>query len=182
MNMSLVGRQLELTEPIKAHVESAIESLKKYNLDIISVRAAVSPDDKGGKKGFSIEFSINLPHKNTIVVKQTYKDLYTAVDLAIERAQKVLRRHHDKIKTHKAIKVSEFANLSIPDFEDEHDNDIDSEIDEIVPMELDLYKPMDIEEALNMLKESNMQFYIFNDKDDKTRVLYKRKDNRYGLY
>ena len=181
MNMSLVGRQLELTEPIKAHIGSAIETLKKYNLDIISTRVAVSSDEKGGKKGFSVEFSINLPHKNTIVVKQKDKDLYAAVDLAIERAQKVLRRHADKIKAHKAVKVSEFANLSIPDFDDEHAEN-DSEIDEIVPMELDLYKPMGIEEALDMLKESNMQFYIFNDKDDKTRVLYKRKDNRFGLY
>jgi putative sigma-54 modulation protein len=180
MNMSLVGRQLELTEPIKAHIESAIESLKKYNLDIISTRVAVSADEKNGKKGFSVEFSINLPHKNTIVVKQKDKDLYAAVDLAIERAQKVLRRHADKIKAHKAVKVSEFANLNIPDTDDEHE--VDTEIDEIVPMELDLYKPLDIEEALEMLKESNMQFFIFNDKEDKTRVLYKRKDNRYGLY
>jgi len=180
MNMSLVGRQLELTEPIKAHIESAIESLKKYNLDIISTRVAVSADEKNGKKGFSVEFSINLPHKNTIVVKQKDKDLYAAVDLAIERAQKVLRRHADKIKAHKAVKVSEFANLNIPDTDDEHE--VDAEIDEIVPMELDLYKPLDIEEALEMLKESNMQFFIFIDKEDKTRVLYKRKDNRYGLY
>ncbi len=180
MNMSLVGRQLELTDAIKAHIESAVESLKKYNLDIIATRVAVSADERGGKKGFSVEFSINLPHKNTIVVKQKDKDLYAAVDLAIDRAQKVLRRHHDKITAHKAIKVSEFANLNIPSIDDELE--IDTEIDEIVPMELDLYKPMDIEEALDMLKESNMQFYIFNDKDDKTRVLYKRKDNRYGLY
>ena len=180
MNLSLVGRQLELTDAIKTHIESAVESLKKYNLDIIAVRVAVSSDDRGGKKGFSVEFSINLPHKNTIVVKQKDKDMYAAVDIAIERAQKVLRRHADKIKAHKAIKVSEFANLSIPSIDDELE--IDEEVDEIVPMELDLYKPMDIEEALDMLKESNMQFYIFNDKDDKTRVLYKRKDNRYGLY
>jgi len=181
MNMSLVGRQLELTDSIKSHIESAVETLKKYNLDIISTRVAVSSDDKGGKKGFIVEFSINLPHKNTIVVKQKDKDLYAAVDLAIERAQKVLRRHHDKIKAHKAVKVSEFTNLNIPDIDNE-DFGIDEDMDEIVPMELDLYKPMDIEEALEMLKESNMQFYIFNDKDDKTRVLYKRKDNRYGLY
>lgn len=180
MNMSLVGRQLGLTDAIKTHIESAVESLKKYNLDIIATRVAVSADERGGKKGFSVEFSINLPHKNTIVVKQKDKDLYAAVDIAIDRAQKVLRRHADKIKAHKAIKVSEFANLNIPSIDDELE--IDEEVDEIVPMELDLYKPMDIEEALDMLKESNMQFYIFNDKDDKTRVLYKRKDNRYGLY
>ncbi len=177
MNISLVGRQLELTDAMKMHMESAIGSLGKYNLDIISTRVAVSADEK---KGFSVEFSINLPHKNTIVVKQKDKDVYAAVDLAVDRAQKVLRRHHDRVTEHKAIKVSEFANLSIPDLEIE--DEYDSEIDEIVPMELDLYKPLDVEEALDMLKQSNKQFLIFNDKDDKTRVLYKRKDNRYGLY
>ncbi|MCH9814508.1 MAG: ribosome-associated translation inhibitor RaiA [Epsilonproteobacteria bacterium] len=180
MNMSLVGRQLELTEAMKNHIEAAVESLKKYHLDIIATRVAVSADEKNGKKGFSVEFSINLPHKNTIVVKQKDKDVYAAVDVAIDRAQKVLRRHHDKVTEHKAIKVSEFANLNIPDTDT--DVEADSEIDEIVPMELDLYKPLDIEEALDMLKESNKQFFIFNDKDDKTRVLYKRKDNKYGLY
>ncbi len=180
MNMSLVGRQLELTESMKVHIESAIETLKKYNLDIISVRVVVSADEKNGKKGFSIEFSINLPHKNTVIIKQKDKDVYAAVDLAIDRAQKVLRRHSDKIKAHKAVKVSEFANLDIPDAFGEED--FDNSTDEIVPMELDLYKPLDIEEALDMLKQSNKQFFIFNDKDDKTRVIYKRKDNRYGLY
>jgi len=49
-------------------------------------------------------------------------------------------------------------------------------------MELDLYKPLSIEEALDMLKSSNKQFLIFNDLDGKTRVLYKRKDNKFGLY
>ncbi len=180
MNISLVGRQIELTESMKAHMNSAIESLTKYNLDIISVRAVVSADEKNGKKGFSVEFAINLPQKNTVVIKQKDKDVYAAVDLAIDRAQKVLRRHHDKVTEHKAVKVSEFANLNIPDTDNEYESD--SEIDEIVPMELELYKPLDIEEALDMLKQSNMQFFIFNDKDDKTRVLYKRADNRYGLY
>ncbi len=180
MNISLVGRQLELTDPIKVHINSAIESLTKYNLDIISTRAVVCADEKNGKKGFSVEFVINLPQKNSIVIKQKDKDLYAAVDMAIDRAQKVLRRHHDKVTEHKAVKVSEFANLSIPDFDNSYEDE--SEIDEIVPMELELYKPLDIEEALNMLKESNKQFFIFNDKDDKTRVLYKRSDNRYGLY
>lgn len=182
MNMSLVGRQLELTDAMKTHIESAIESLKKYHLDIIATRVAVSADEKNGKKGFSVEFSINLPHKNTIVVKQKDKDVYAAVDLAIERAQKVLRRHHDKVTAHKAVKVSEVANLNIPDLEIDADHEVDIEIDEIVPMELDLYKPLDIEEALELLKESNKQFFIFHDKEDKTRVLYKRNDNRYGLY
>ena len=180
MNLSLVGRQIELTDAMKTHIESAIEGLKKFNLDIISVRAVVSADEKNGKKGFTVEFTINLPQKNTIVIKQKDKDVYAAIDLAIERAKKVLRRHHDKVTDRQVERVNEIGNLKVLETESEVEGE--GETDEIIPMELDLYKPLEIEEALQMLKESNQQFLVFIDKDDKLRVLYKRKDNRYGLY
>ena len=59
---------------------------------------------------------------------------------------------------------------------------IDSEVDEIIPMELELYKPLEIEEALQKLKDSEAQFYVFNDIDAKMRVIYKRSDGKFGLY
>ena len=169
MNLSIVGKQLELTDAIKAHVENAKDSLSKYNLDIISTRVVLLADEKNGKKGFSAEFAINLAHMNTVVIKQKDKDLYAAIDLAIERAKKVLRRHHDKITNHK---VKE----EIPEIDSFDDTD------EIVPMRLDCYKPMEIEEALTELKDSDKQFFVFIDMDDKMRTLYKRSDDKYGLY
>ena len=169
MNLSIVGKQLELTDAIKAHVESGKDSLNKYNLDIISTRVVLSADEKNGKKGFSAEFAINLAHMNTVVIKQKDKDLYAAIDLAIERAKKVLRRHHDKITNHK---VKEEA-VETEAFDD---------VDEIVPTRLDSYKPIEIEEALTELKETGKQFFVFMDMDDKMRTIYKRTDDKYGLY
>ncbi len=181
MNLNLVARQMDMTDSIRAHIESAVESFKKYHLDIISTRAVVSADERNGKKGFLVEFTINLPQKNTVVIKQVDKDLYSAIDLAAERAQKVLRRHHDKEVSHRVTKLTDVENLNFLEPEDIEDS-IEEDTDEIIPMELDLYKPMSIEEALDMLKSSGKQFFIFNDLDDKTRVLYKRKDNKFGLY
>jgi len=161
MNTSLVGRQIELTDAMKAHIESAIETLKKYNLDIISVRVVVSPDEK---KGVTVEFSINIAHKNTIVIKQEDKDMYAAVDLAVERAKKVLRRYHDKITDH--IRA-----------EDIEPDDVDENIDEIVPMELELYKPLAHEDAVEVLKDSKRDFLVYLDYDDNVKVLIKNKDD-----
>lgn len=176
MNLSIIGRQFVLTEPIKEYIENAINSLTKYNLDIISVRTVVSADDKNVKKGFWAEFSINLAKKDTIVIKQKDKDLYAAIDLAIERAKKVLRRHHDKIITLKGKTKDTNLQNDIVDIEK-----IEG-VDEIVPMELALYKPMEIEEAMQTLKDSTMQFFVFIDMNDKLRVMYKRSDERFGLY
>jgi len=170
MNLSIVGKQLELTDALKAHVENSKDSLGKYNLDIISTRCVLSADEKNGKKGFSVEFAINLAHMNTIVIKQKDKDLYAAIDLAIERAKKVLRRHHDKITHHK---VKEEVVVE----------DISSDYaDEIVPKRLDSYKPIEVEEALNELKDSAKQFFVFMDMEDKMRILYKKTENTFGLY
>ena len=173
MNVSIVGKQLELTDALKNHVQGAADSLKKYNLDIISVRCVLSADEKNGKKGFSIEFAINLAHMNTVVIKQKDKDVYAAIDLAIERAKKVLRRHHDKVTSFKKKEAPK--NLDVTDA-------IDYADDEIVPMRLESYKPIEIDEALQELKESDKQFIIFHDKEEKVRIIYKRSDAKFGLY
>lgn len=173
MNISIVGKQFELTDSIKNYIANAFDSLLKYNLDIISTRCVISADEKQGKKGFSVEFAINLAKKDTIVIRHKDKDLYAAIDLATDRANKVLRRHHDKNTTHKnQDEIKENFDTS----------EVLEGIDEIVPMELELYKPLEIEEALTRLKSSDMQFFVFNDIDAKMRVLYKRSDGKFGLY
>lgn len=179
MNISIVGRHFDLTDAIKSHIEAVVATLEKYHLDIIQVRAIISGEEKKGKKGFTVEFTINVAHQNTIVIKQRDKDVYAAADLAIERAHKVLRRHHDKITSKKHISVEEINAAQI--LEDEAHEAYGSD-DEIIPMDLDLHKPLEIEDALERLKSSSQQFFVFNDMDNKMRVIYRRTDNRYGLY
>ena len=176
MNLSIVGKQFDLTNPIKQHIENAFDALGKYGLDIISGRCVVSADEKNGKKGFSVEFALNLAKKDTIVIRHKDKDLYAAVDLALERASKVLRREHDKNTTVKNKDDGKAVRSAIAE------EKIDSEVDEIIPMELELYKPLEIEEAMQKLKDSEAQFYVFNDMDAKMRVIYKRSDGKFGLY
>jgi putative sigma-54 modulation protein len=177
MNISLTGRQLELTDAIKAHMTTSIETLSKFNMDIISVSVVASTQTKKGKEHSVVEFVINLAHKNSIIIKQNDDDLYAAIDLAISRAKKAMRRMHDKeVQHHKvglnAIKAED-VNVK------EH---VEAQEDEIVPVELDLYKPREVEDVLNDLKESDKTFEIFIDNDGKTRVLYKRNDSKFGLY
>ena len=180
MNISLVGRQVDFTEPIKEYINNSIETLSKYNLDIISVTVIASKQDTKRKHGVTIEFTINLAAKNTIVIKQRDDELYAAVDLAIDRAQKALRRLHDREVDHHRVGINETKaeHISTSDIKDEYEK----LEDEIIPLELDLYKPREVAEVLEELKDSDKQFEIFIDNDGKTRVLYKRNDGRFGLY
>jgi putative sigma-54 modulation protein len=178
MNISIVGRHVDLSDSIKSHLESGLEALTKFNLDIISVRTILSSDEKRGKKSLSAELTLNIAHRNSIAVKTKDKDLYVAIDTAISKAQKVLRREHDKVTDTKREGLEESTFKHITSKEDSDD----IVEDEIIPMELELYKPMEIAEALDRLKDSNKQFYPFYDHDDKLRIIYKVEENRYGLY
>jgi len=177
MNKSITGRHFELTEPIKAYADTAIDSLEKYHLDIISANTVISANEKNGKKGFVTEFIINLKDKNTIVITQNDKDVYAAIDLAIERVKKALRRHSDKIKNHR---IMSFADLGL---EAEAVTELETDEVEIVPMDLELHKPLDFDEAIDALKaEKKRQFIVFNDHEGLMRVMYKRADGKFGLY
>jgi putative sigma-54 modulation protein len=177
MNISMTGRNIELTDAIKEHITASVETLKKFNLDIISVNVIVSTQSKKSKEHSVVEFVINLAHKNTIVIKQNDQDLYAAIDLATERAQKAMRRLHDKEVDYQKVGLNEAK------AEDVCVKAAAQEIeDEIIPVELDLYKPREVEDVLEDLKSSGKMFEIFLDNEHKTRVLYKRNDGKFGLY
>ena len=150
MNISLTGRQLELTDAIKAHMNTSIETLSKYNMDIISVNVVASTQTKKGKEHSVVEFVINLAHKNSIIIKQNDGDLYAAIDIAISRAQKAMRRMHDRDTGYHKVGLNE-AKSEVVDVKAESE----AMEDEIVPVELDLYKPREVEDVLQDLKDGD---------------------------
>jgi len=177
MNISITGRHVELTDAIKAHINTSIETLSKYNIDVIAVNVIISTQSKKGKEHSMVEYVINLAHKNSIIIKQKDDDLYAAIDMATSRAQKAMRRMHDRDTEHSKVGLNEIKNTTV-DLKAE----VEANEDEIVPVELSLYKPREVEDVLTELKESEKQFEIFLDNEDKTRVLYKRNDGKFGLY
>jgi putative sigma-54 modulation protein len=178
MNISLVGRHIELSDAIKDHLMHSIDTLSKYHLDLISVNAVASSNER--KKGVTIEFTINVAGKNTIVITQRDDDLYAAIDIAIDRAQKALRRLHDRINDHKNEGMNEAKNAAAQSVNLHAVGEAME--DEIVPTELVLYKPQEVAEVLEKLKESTKVFEVFYDNDGKMRVMYKRADDKFGLY
>ncbi len=180
MNISIVGRHITLTDELKTHIQNTIDVFKKYNLDIISVNAIVSQEQKHGKNVITFEYVLNIAHQDTIVVKQKDKDLHSAIDIATDRVSKILRRHADKIKSHNKTKLTEVV---IEEEEDSIAKELEKLDNEILPVKLQSYKPMEIADALEELKSDGGVFKVFYDLDDNLRVLYRMKDGiHYGLY
>jgi len=93
MNLHIRSKDITLTDNTKNHIESAVDAFKKYSLDITTINVSIGAE----KKGVSVEFDIHIAHAQPVVINQSDDDLDAAIDLAIERANKALRRFHDRV-------------------------------------------------------------------------------------
>jgi ribosomal subunit interface protein len=105
MNVQIRTKEITLTEQTKSHIEGAIEQFKKYNMDVTTINVILAKE----KQGVSVEFDMHIAHNNPVVIKQEDGNLDAAIDIAIERANKALRRLHDKVTSHRATGLKEAA-------------------------------------------------------------------------
>lgn len=109
MNVQVHAKDITLTSNTRAHIEAAIESFKKYSLDITTVNVNLKKE----KKGISVEFDIHIAHAQPVVINQGDEDLDTAIDLAIDRATKALRRLHDKVISHQGASIKDMETAEL---------------------------------------------------------------------
>lgn len=105
MKTQIRSKDIKLTQHLNDHIETAIENFKRFHLDITTVNVMISKE----KIGVGVEFDIHIAHAQPVVIHDNDNDLDTAIDLAIERANKALRRLHDKVKDHHTSSVRDFA-------------------------------------------------------------------------
>ncbi len=107
MNVQIRAKDVNLNDQTKAHVEAAIEAFTKFQLDITTVNVSITAE----KKGVSIEFDIHIAHAQPVVINQSDDNLDAAIDLAIDRASKALRRLHTKVIEKQATSVKDLETL-----------------------------------------------------------------------
>jgi ribosomal subunit interface protein len=105
MNVQIRTKEITLNDHTKDHIEAAIEQFRKFGLEITSVNVNLAKE----KQGVSVEFDMHIAHNSPVVINQSDDDLDAAIDLAIDRASKALRRMHGKTTAH--------SNESIKDME-----------------------------------------------------------------
>jgi len=93
MNLHIRSKDITLNDNTKNHIELAVDAFSKYSLDITTINVSIDAE----KKGVSVEFDIHIAHATPVVINQRDDDLDAAIDLAIDRANKALRRLHDKV-------------------------------------------------------------------------------------
>ncbi|MFA4915795.1 MAG: ribosome-associated translation inhibitor RaiA [Syntrophales bacterium] len=133
----------------------------------------------------SVEKFRNMAEVNLIVngvnvnAKEEAKDMYLAIDNAVEKIERQLKKHKDKNRDYKANAVRgediSPAELTSDDMEDVQEL-------KVIETRKVVLKPMSLEEAMMEIETSKNHFIIYRDSNtENVSVVYRRDDSHYGL-
>ncbi len=171
MKFNIRGSKLEVTDAIKNYIEEKIGKLNKYfeNSNDITANVLIRTS------GVNQKVEVTIPIKGAILrAEDANKDLYAAIDLVLEKLERQIRKN--KTRMHKNIKenISIFVDFELADDEEVEEN--------IVKRKTIETKPMNEEEAILQMNLLGHDFFVFKNVDtNDVSVVYKRKDQQYGI-
>lgn len=178
MNYNVRGENIEVTPAIREYVEKKISKLERYFTETPEANVNVNLkvfQDKTSK------VEVTIPMQNLVLrAEETHSDMYAAIDLITDKLERQIRKHKTKVNRkfrEKGDIVAMFTTSEGAEATDVEDDDL-----EVVRTKRFDLKPMDSEEAILQMNMLGHNFYVFNNADtNRTNVVYKRNDGRYGL-
>ncbi len=106
MNITISGRHLEVTPALKQHALDKIKRLDKYCPNIIDVNAILVVE----KYRHIAEVTV-LVGGTRINGKEATEDMYSSIDKVLEKIERQLRKHKEKITDH-SLRVPHYDQCS----------------------------------------------------------------------
>ena len=178
MNYNVRGENIEVTPAIRDYVEKKISKLERYFTETPAAKVNVNlrfNQDKSSK----VEVTIPLPNL-VLRAEETNVDMYAGIDVISDKLERQIRKHKTKVNR-KFREKGDFPITFTTSENTEVQEQDEDELELVRTKRFDL-KPMDSEEAILQMNLLGHSFYVFNNSDtNRTNVVYKRKDGRYGL-
>lgn len=172
MNICIRGEKLEITDAMKSYAKEKLERLSKYVKD-----SDVNANLLFKINGIKQKLEVTIPLKNfTLRVEEVGDDFYAVVDTAVDKLERQIRKNKTRLENKQVKSKVDFDFMSFDEKDEENANKI------VRRKQVEL-KPMDKEEAILQMELLGHDFYVFKniDKDGKISVLYRRKNNDYGI-
>lgn len=170
MQYIISGKNIDVTEGLKAAVQDKIGKLERYFTPDTEVHVTLSVEKERQK------IEITIPMKGNIVrAEQVSNDMYVSIDLVQEIIERQLKKYKNKIVDKKQAAGS-FSQMYV-----ENDFMDDEEIQIVRTKKFDI-KPMYPEDACIQMELLGHNFFVFNNAETgQVNVVYKRKGDTYGL-
>jgi putative sigma-54 modulation protein len=170
LQLYLTGKHFKVVPRLRAHIEEHLEKLSRYDSHIISAHVVLTIE----KYMNVAEVTLKASHFQFYGEGSSDDNMFSAVDLAINRVESQLKKHREKFKSLKkqnsrltSVRVRRSSGGRSP---------------EVVSSEVSSPKPLSTEEASLQLQVSDKEFLVFrNSITNKINVMYRRPDGHHGL-
>lgn len=165
MQITVRGKNVEITGPLRDYVEKKVGKIEKYLEGPLSATVTLNVE-----KGRHI-VEVTVPINGMLLRgEEATDDMYASIDLVVEKLEKQI----DKYKTRLTRKLRpQIADEPAPKVFDDP---------VIVKTKRFAIKPMAVDEAVMQMNLIGHDFFVFADADtNQVNVVYRRRDGNYGL-
>jgi putative sigma-54 modulation protein len=170
MQVTVVGRHIEATDALKQYATDKFSRLDKYLPKTVQVVVTLSVV----KKVHHIAEAVIKSNGLLIQASEETEEMYSAIDLLIEKIERRVKRYKEKLVDHKqhTARTETAGPATGPE----------DRIPQIIKTKRFDLKPMLPEEAVMQMELLDKDFFIFaNIGSGQVNVIYKRKDGNVGL-
>lgn len=178
MNIAFNFKNFEPSEHLKNYARDRFGKLTKFLSNTDNAELQVNLSVEKFRQMAEVVLSSDNLH---ISAYQETEDMYSTIDLVLDKLEAQLRKMSEKKKDQrkKAQKKAQSVRMDVIHFEELEGGERERTI-----VETDSYepKPMSVEEAAMQLDSLNYEFLVFtNAQTERMNVIYRRKNNDYGL-
>ena len=173
MEIRFVQRGAEIDDKLREYMEKKISKMEKFFKKILNCQIVVTHH----KGSFNVETTANA---NGVILRaeEDATEPRKAFDQSLKNLERRIKRYNSYLKDRAQLGAEEEISFSLEEAPEQTSSDVPV-IDKVKKVQL---HPMDSTEAIMQMELIEHSFFMFqNAETGEVNVVYKRKNNSYGL-
>lgn len=100
MQLSVSGHHVDVTPPLRGYVEKKLDRVVRHFDQVIDVHCVLTVEKLQQKAEATLHVSGNSIHADACE-----QDMYAAIDALVDKLDRLVRKHKEKMKDHHAAEV-----------------------------------------------------------------------------
>lgn len=174
MDVTIRGRNIEVTPRLQEYVEKKVDRLDRYLSTINEVRVDLAVENTRSNADSQVAQFTMHTKKRILRAEARTDDIYASIDASIDKLHRQIERY--KGKREQRTRGADVESVVAAEEVVEQSTPI------VVRVKRFDVVPMNIEEAIEQMELLGHDFFLFyNDEEVAINLVYRRKDGNYGL-
>lgn len=185
MEVQVRGNGIAVNDDLRQYVDLRLAKLDRLVSRVVEAKLELRHrHNRVGPDMVTAQVTIQT-HRNILRAEEDATDVKVAIDRAVDKLGRQLRRFHERRTDHKPDRIKQMSDpttdavlaeivAAVPDDEDEAGR--------LVRTKRFGLKPMDVDEAIDQMELLGHDFFLFDNSEEGTlSVVYRRREGDYGV-